>query len=318
MTTLTGPAPTIQRDRWGRPLIVPPGGGEPVAYTRATTVAGTLDDLNGLMLWKQRMTAIGLIERPTLQAQVAEHRDDKQRLNRILRDAMDAAHASAAADTGTMLHGFAERLDKGETPEGVPPEHQADLEAYKATTAALEPLHIEELGVVDDLKIAGTPDRVVRYHGETYIADLKTGSITYPGKIAAQLAVYAHAQRYDQNTGQRHPWDGSPVNQNRALIIHLPAGVGVCSLHWVDIAKGWEAVHLAMQVRDWRRQERTLTNIIHEPVKTQADLLLEAIQDAATVDALTDLWSKHHALWTPLHTEAAAARKKSLAQAPAA
>ena len=41
----------IPRDRWDRPLIIPPNGEQPVAYTRVSTLAKALDDLSQLMAW---------------------------------------------------------------------------------------------------------------------------------------------------------------------------------------------------------------------------------------------------------------------------
>src|SRR5690606_1008152 len=70
----------VQRDRWGRPLIVPPGGGDPVAYTRVSTLAKALDDTSNLMAWKQRVTAVGLARRQDLRTRlagiIASHPDD--------------------------------------------------------------------------------------------------------------------------------------------------------------------------------------------------------------------------------------------------
>ena len=49
----------IRRDRFGRPLVVPPGGGPRVAYRRTTTFVGALEDTYALQQWKQRQVAIG-------------------------------------------------------------------------------------------------------------------------------------------------------------------------------------------------------------------------------------------------------------------
>lgn len=320
---LVGPGKHLERDRWGRPLIVPPEGGKPVPYTRATTIAGTLDDLNGLMGWKQRMTAIGVTDRADLQIAIAAHRDDKKRMGQIVNEAMDAAAASAAATTGTALHAFTEHIDTtGQIPDHVPPAFLPDLAAYQEAVSALTPVHIEQTCVVDRLRVAGTPDRIVEYQGELFVADVKTGSIDFPGKIALQLALYANAVRYDAQTGERHPWDPArPVNKDRAIIIHLPAGTGTCELRWVDIARGSQGVDLAMKVREWRSQARTLTSeFIPAPLtaveagtarETAAALTL-AIEAARSVKELEDLWANNQATWTDTHTAAAAARKTSL------
>ena len=117
-------------------------------------------------------------------------------------------------------------------------------------------LHVEQFTVLDELKIGGTPDRVVEYDGQRYIADVKTGSIEYgAGAIAMQLAVYAHSRLYNLRTGERTPLD---VHQDRAVVIHLPAGTGTCTLHWVDITAGWEAVQHATWVRAWRARRNLI------------------------------------------------------------
>ena len=46
----------------------------------------------------------------------------------------------------------------------------------------------------DDLKIGGTPDRIVEMDGEKYIADIKTGSIDF-GVDGLQPLARMHAQR---------------------------------------------------------------------------------------------------------------------------
>lgn len=240
----------IPRDRYGRPLVIPREGGKPIPYTRCTTYVGVLEDTFNLARWQQRMVALGLASRPDLLLAVSAHGDDKTELNRICAEAQEAAAAHAAATTGTALHALTERLDRG-MPVGVIPEaYQADLAAYEKETAELTPVEIEAFTVLDTLQIGGTPDRVVEFRGARYIADVKTGSIEYGmGKIAMQLAVYSRSSLYDHRTGER---TSLQVDQNNAIVIHLPAGEGRCELHWVNIAAGWEAVKLATSVRAWR------------------------------------------------------------------
>src|SRR5689334_2925212 len=74
MSDFTTPAPQVPRDRWQRPLVVPPKGGKPVAYTRCTTFVGCLEDTFNLSRWQQRMVALGLNDRPDLLLAVAAHR----------------------------------------------------------------------------------------------------------------------------------------------------------------------------------------------------------------------------------------------------
>lgn len=249
--TVTAPTATITRDRFGRPLVIPPDGGKPVAYTRATTLASAVEDTFNLARWQQRMVAVGLADRPDLQLAVTAHRNDKGRLNDICEQAIEAAKGTAAATTGTALHTLTELVDLGQDLPIVPPDAEADLAAYRETTACLQVEAIEQFVVIDDLKVGGTPDRIVRWNGERLIADIKTGSIEWGiQKIAMQLALYAHGKAYDPATGQRSPLN---VNQTSGLIIHLPAGSGQCELVWVDLKRGWEAVELAVKVREWRK-----------------------------------------------------------------
>lgn len=244
----------IERDRWGRPLVVPPGGGKPVPYTRCTTYVDALDSKEGLMRWRSRMTALGLAARPDLALAVqSTDPDDKTALDSVVEQALDAAKASAAATTGTALHQLTERVDEGGTLDGLalPDEHRASMDAYRRATGHLEWSAVEQFRVHDELRIGGTADRVAVVDGASVICDIKTGSIDYPGKFAMQLAVYAHSTIYDPATAQRHS-DAPPMDVERGLIIHLPAGEGECTLHWIDLQAGWSAVELAGRVREWR------------------------------------------------------------------
>lgn len=310
MTTTT--LQTIPRDRFNRPMVLPPNGGKPVSYTRCTTYVGCLEDTYNLGQWMQRMVAIGLASRPDLLLAVSAHSDDKAKLNKIVDDAREAAAANAAATTGTALHALTERIDRGQDVGVIPEQYKPDLAAYEKATASLTALMIEQFCVDDDLRIGGTPDRVVEFEGANYIADVKTGSIEYGAlKIAMQLAVYAHCRAYDHHTGQRT--DLPNVSTERAIVIHLPAGTGTAELVWVDIKTGWEAVQVATQVRDWRKRKGLLVPLV--PAKdgpTKTVDLDNLIASAATVDALTALWVRHSKTWTTAHTELAASRKALL------
>lgn len=317
--TITTPEQEVERDRYGRPLIVPPNGGKAVPYTRCTTFVSCLEDTYNLSRWQQRMVAIGLAESPDLMLQInSVDKEDKKALNGVCESAMERAKAHAAATIGTALHALTERLDRGQELGVIPDAYQADLKAYEAATADMTSVHIEQLTVVDDLRIAGTPDRVVEVNGKRYIADLKTGSISYGiGKIAMQLAVYSRGVGYDFKGARR--FDLGPVDQDTGIVIHLPAGSGTCELVEVDLKAGWEAVHLAEQVREWRSRKglsRTyslsdLTLPDTAPDTTAA--IAEAIATAKTVDELGALWTANQAVWTPDLTELASARKALIA-----
>ena len=248
----------IERDRYGRPLVVPPKGGKAIAYTRATTIANSLDDASALVAWKMRMAAIGLTTRPDILLSISAAQDDKLAVNSLIEDAMQVAGANKAANIGTAIHSFAERLDLGLELGVIPQEYIADIKAYEQTTKILNNKFIEQFSVLDKYKIAGTPDRVVEYNGELFIADIKTGRIDHPNNIAMQLAIYSRALPYYPATASRGSW--GEINQDKAIIIHLPAGTGSCKLVWIDIQEGWKGVQQAMKVRKWRDQKGLTTS----------------------------------------------------------
>lgn len=298
--TIVAPRTDVPRDRWGRPLITPPGGGKPVPYRRCTTFIDVLTDRFALELWKQRQVAAGLAARPDLVLKAASAAGDKKILNEVCDAAMEAAGSSAAATTGTALHAITEQIDRGFQPT-IPPTSQADVDAYLQATAELRMAEIEVFVVNDDLKVGGTFDRVVEWCGRRYVADIKTGRIDYDqGKIAMQLAVYAGGHRYHPD-GHREPLG---VERDWGLVIHLPAGAGECALWWVNLAEGRQGIDIATRVWGWRGAGHRFAR--------QFVPLSERIAKAPDVAALERLWMDNAAVWTEQWTAAAAARKQEL------
>ena len=302
MTRIVAPGPEIRRDRWGRPLVTPPEGGKPVAYTRCTTYVGSVEDTYNLSRWQMRMVALGLADRRDLLLAAAAHRDDKTKLNKVCEDALEAAKGHAAATTGTALHAITETHDRGNSVGILPDEAKADLDAYVAATTALKPIHIEQFMVLDRLKIGGTPDRISRYSdGKRYVTDLKTGSIEFGFlKIAAQLAVYARSTPYDVEAGRRMDHHGAELD--KGIIIHLPAGSATCTLYWVDLLAGWEVVRLAKSLREKRAWP---SGSLYTPVVSEVPPLADRITTATSPDAVRALWRDHASEWTDELTQLA-------------
>jgi replicative DNA helicase len=120
-----------------------------------------------------RQVAIGLSNRPDLMISAAAHRDDKDKLNEVAESALEASQSSAKSNIGTALHRISERIDQGQ-PTGLLPEIVIpDIEAYRIATAQLKTIWVERLVVNDELRVAGTPDRVVELDGTRFIGDLK-------------------------------------------------------------------------------------------------------------------------------------------------
>ena len=321
---------TIPRDRWQRPLIIPPlERGKPnpktVPYTRVTTFIGVLESSYNLQRWKQRMTAIGLANRPDLLLLVGslgpqpeddnEYKEWRSKLDEVCEQALEAAEASAPANIGTALHSYTDRIDLGLPLGKVPQQYQKHLKAYEAATAPLTPVHIERFVVNDQYQTGGTADRfsMMEGHNKLIVTDTKTGhDLSYGmGKFAMQKALYAHSQFYSPDSGEVS--DIPNIDLERGLIIALNNKTGRCDLIWVDLQAGWSGVRIANDVRAWQKRKD-----FHSPY-TPRDLVAEAhsqilqgIAAASTEDDLYQLWSTAGKLWLPEHTKLAATRKEQI------
>lgn len=242
--------------RWGGPMIVPPGGGKPVYYSRISSYAKLLDDASNLNLWYGRMTALGLARRPDLAMLAGTAQpDDKDTLNDIVKQAMDAAQSSAAANRGTALHAATEHVDLGGDLDALPADMRDDIRAYQQAMKNLRVLAIEKFVVLDDFKVGGTFDRLLLCpDGKIRVGDVKTGAsaAAFPHSAAAQMAMYAHGLLYTPD-GARNPMPN--IDLDHAVLIHLPQGTGTCELHLLDIKAGWEAAQLGIRVKDWRKSK---------------------------------------------------------------
>ncbi len=245
---------SIERDRWGRPLITPPGGGKRIPYTRTSTLAGTLNDQTALGDWKCRQTLIGAARRPDLIALTQAHADNTTELARITRQAQDAAGSDSAANTGTAIHAFTEQADKHGHTQHVPPEYRPLIDAYRQLLAGqnITVIGSERFCVQDEIETAGTWDRLVNTPDGLMIADIKTGrdAPKYALSTAIQVAVYAHSALYDHETGTRTPL---PLNTATGILIHLPLDGRPPCLYRLNLTEGWMAALLAFDVRATRK-----------------------------------------------------------------
>jgi hypothetical protein len=286
-------------DRYGRYLIVPEGGGDPIPHTRATTHAATLDDRYSLEKWGQRMVAIGLSRRPDLLAKVAATPDDeKTRIDSIVVDAVEAGGSSTGRNVGEALHQFTQRVDLGEMElSAVPEPWRKDVEAYRKAMdeAGFAVELVEKTCIVPTLTIAGTFDRIVVRDGRRFVLDVKSGqNLDYSwGAIATQLALYSRASCiYDVETAERSPMP--QVDQKLGLVAHVPAGQGRCELITVDLEPGWRGAQLAHLVRSWRKEKFRLGDVSsrlpsrREWLTAQVRRLVECYPDAAR--DLARLW----------------------------
>lgn len=315
--------PQVTRDRFGRPTLPVPGSSKRKPFTRATTVAGAIEETYNIGRWERRLDAIGFSQRPDLVLSVAANLDNRKELDGICDAAKEAARGSAASRIGTATHRLTEIYDSGGVVPTVSPEARGDLDAYAAATTGLHHEAIEQFTVLDEYGIAGTPDRLstlIRGDEVGFITDIKTGSTVDlgAGKIAAQLAIYSRSLPCNPETGERSEWPVS-VSQDWGLIIHLPAGKATAQLQWVDLSAGWQIVELAMQVRSWRRHRdfyRTFEDTADNRLSGSqggGDYLAQ-VAAATDVEALYDVWRRAEdaGLYTDALHQACVARKAEL------
>ena len=278
-------------DRWRRRVLPHALTGKEVGHTRATTIAYTPEDRFAIEASAKRNLIVGLGLRPDLYTlAVASTTEDRATFGEIADKAEDAAGANEGRILGSALHGFTDRIDAGEDFQ-VAAKWVDHVDTYCQTLAdhhiQIHPEWIEKVCVLPNITppIAGKFDRLVTLPGDDKltVADLKTGKdVTKYGatSIAIQLALYANAS---------HIWNGvdydpmPEVNKDKALIVHLPARESPprCDLYIVDIAAGWEAAQLALNVRTWRKTKN---------LTTPYSILDQAIPQPPTVAAGDDDW----------------------------
>lgn len=270
----------IRMDRFGRYLLVNPLTGKEEPFTRATTVAKTLDDTYYLEQWQLRQVAYGLGQRPDLVALAAgaDGPDDKDLLSDVVEQAKHAAASSKKANIGTALHGLTHKIERGD-PDVHVPEMFRDLIAAYRTMVSLFGFtweYIEVTVMHPDIRVAGSFDRVGQWQGSALpiVADLKTGESLEYSKIAIaqQLAIYANAPyRIDPDRGNQ-PVEFEARNTDEALVLHLPVSGADPKVYRVDIKTGWELVQNSLDIRKLRRSKG-------------ADLFEEVKPDAAPMPA---------------------------------
>lgn len=287
------PKKDAKAEKWithnGRYALPDPDTGKDRTWTRVTTLADTLESRYNIERWGERMTAKGMAMRPDLVAMAMNldpnDEEGKKALNKVARDAKEAAGSSRGANMGTALHRLTELADAGR--EVQPGILAGELSAYQATMdrrgwKAL-PQYLERIICVPKLGCAGRLDKLLEVHGGQWdsrlmVGDLKSQkSMDFGGlKIAIQLAIYSHAYALWDEDAER--WeDPPPINQEEAVVLWAPIGRALCEPYRVNLVRGW---HWALESWNTRegRKEKLVTPWPEAPGPTYAEGLDALVQ----------------------------------------
>lgn len=286
----------FKRDRYGRPLIQQIDGSE-LAYTRISSYGQVLEDHSGLTNWKLRTVVLGAVQRPDLLQLASAQRGDTRKLDQLAQQMLDAAGASAAANSGTAVHEALAAIDTGkitldDTPDEFMPYARAWHQLLKDHGLEVVPELVEVTLVNDRFLAAGSTDNfLMRSNGQLVAIDKKTGKSIQPRPLAymVQLALYATAMEYKPATGERIALPN--VDLERAYIAHIPAIGGESTLYEVNLTDALELADLAMRVRHSQRNTSKVTPA--KPAVARVDLIrdrVRALIDAGHAGAVAAVW----------------------------
>lgn len=317
------PRATAVYDGYGRYKLPSPSTGRPTGYTRATTVAGTLDDTYNLSRWSRRETVRHVIT-------AAGSNGESRRLFDTLLTAMESGAKGAvdnvldaiddigggkdAAELGTAVHAWLEAVDIGQIlPADVPPEFQPYVASYRKvlTRYGLTPVpEYAERVVLNDAgeeSIAGTLDRIYRVEstGELVLGDVKTSKTLEYGYLsyAVQLALYGHARWMLKVDGSG--WEPMPaINTDFAVILHVPSDQPErAEAVTMDLAYGLASTAVALDARRRRKEAKKAVPFVHAlPLPTPEALRFvearHAMQDISDPAELAGIWEQYQDVWT--------------------
>jgi len=162
----THPTPGVCRGHQGKPIIIQPDGVKTLQYGRASNYGDSLDDKSNLIDWSCATALRGALKAPQVLEQFRQADDGwveqaaKDAMRKLIGQLKVIGDAEKAANKGTLIHGWSERLDLGEDLSEMPEEIRTDLTAYEyVTDEEFDHLIVEQFMVLDELRLAGTPDR---------------------------------------------------------------------------------------------------------------------------------------------------------------
>lgn len=249
-----------------------------------STVAKIPDDTYSLNQWAKRQILVGVAIKPDLAERAAAHFDDRDTLDRMAEEALQAAKAHDAANRGTAIHRITERVDLGEFIIDNPQARKVRAAWQRALDIAgleIVPELVERIVVYPEQRIAGRFDRIARRKGDgrLCVCDIKTGAnaVKYPHAVAVQLALYAHAPLMagpiGREGGATEVFEALPDLLDRSVgyVIHMPTEDEV-DVVAVDLEAGWEAAGICFATLGWRARRDLLIPVTEVAVAEVAEV----------------------------------------------
>lgn len=303
-------------DGYGRYKLPNPKTGKVRGWTRATTLAKTLDDTYNLDRWKRRQLMRGLVSNPAMLAQLDElvaSNDAKldSKLNDLGEEAQTAAGSAEAREFGEAVHAWLEAGDHWAVmPSQVPEMYQAHTTAYNERLAAHAlwpvPEYTERIVMNSHAESVGTIDRI--YYcadGSLVMGDVKTSkSLEYSWlTYVVQLLIYADADMMLSEDGTK--WEPMPeIRKDFAVLMHCPSDAPEhTAAVTFDLNFGRTALDASLLVRQLRKDAPKLVPNQHAvPIPDQATArrhaAILAIKNSRSSTELSEVWLAFQDVWT--------------------
>lgn len=302
-----------------------PETGKLTSYTRASTVAKTLEDTWMLDAWAKRMMLIGLQRSLALQADLEQMlsefeaedltgnpaRELRKPLNDLAKEAQFRAGSKAAAEFGSAVHAWCEWVDHGGWIWAVPDMFRPWVYAHRRVLAEsglfVDRNWTERIILNTQCGVAGTLDRLFWNHrGQLFLGDIKTSrGMDYSWLyFAIQLAIY-HGASHVLSLDGTHWEPMPPLNPHSALVMHLPRDEPETSrLVPICMRFGAEALHTAMTVRRLRSSaEKSAQSVSYTVGSMSAEMARWhaarfAVETSQTEAEMAHVWDRYHDVWT--------------------
>jgi len=274
---------SIKRGPWGKPWVTqngepldwPEGERQPLnaeLYDRPSDISGSLDTKENLSPYHQAKAVFGVVTEPPphslikqFRALASEFTDPWSEAKAEVKDLLKLARTLGGEDfksgSGAALHRYSCLIDKGIVPEYEMTDFEPWLDVYREAMKRFEVLAWEGFVVADEVKCAGSFDKLLldRKTDEIMIGDLKTGKsdADFAMSPTVQVAIYAHGQYYDQETGKRTPIDPD-LSLTKGVLIHLPyngGGEPECNIYPLDLERGWQLAKTSKDVTSARKMK---------------------------------------------------------------